>query len=89
MFLEKTIKRNPKLIEAAFELHRSGQISPDTYLIDINTLTANAQKIKKEADKYGVKLYFMTKQLGRNPLIASKISEIGYEGAVTVDFREA
>ncbi|HOO73798.1 MAG TPA: YhfX family PLP-dependent enzyme [Tepiditoga sp.] len=89
MFLEKTLKRNPGLIKTAFELHQGGKIQPDTYIIDLYRLTENALKIKKEADKYGIKLYFMTKQIGRNPLIAKRLMDIGYAGAVAVDFREA
>lgn len=89
MFLEKTLKRNPGLIKTAFELHQGGKIQPDTYIIDLDRLTENALKIKKEADKYGIKLYFMTKQIGRNPLIAKRLMDIGYAGAVAVDFREA
>ncbi|MDN5342650.1 YhfX family PLP-dependent enzyme [Oceanotoga sp. DSM 15011] len=89
MFLEKTMKRNPKLIQTAFELHQNGLIPPDTYIIDLDTLLKNAKSIKDEADKYGVKLFFMTKQLGRNPYIADQLLKIGYEGAVVVDFEEA
>jgi predicted amino acid racemase len=49
----------------------------------------NAQKIKSCADNCGVKLYFMLKQIGGNPYIASKLMSLGYEGAVAVDFKEA
>ena len=31
----------------------------------------------------------MLKQLGRNPYIAKKLVELGYDGAVVVDFKEA
>lgn len=89
MFLEKTVERNKELVQAAFNLHREGLILPDTYVIDLDTLIENAKKIKEEADKYGIKLYFMTKQLGRNPIIAKEFMKLGYEGAVVVDFREA
>lgn len=89
MFLEKTVERNKELVQAAFNLHREGLILPDTYVIDLDTLIENAKKIKEEADKYGIKLYFMTKQLGRNPIISKEFMKLGYEGAVVVDFREA
>ena len=89
MFLEKTVERNKELVQAAFSLHRQGLILPDTYVIDLDTLIENAKKIKEEADKYEIKLYFMTKQLGRNPIIAKELMKLGYEGAVVVDFREA
>ena len=31
----------------------------------------------------------MLKQVGRNPYLAKKLIELGYDGAVTVDFKEA
>lgn len=89
MFLDMTLKRNPKLVETAFELHQKGLIEPDTYILDLDNIINNARVIKDEADKYGIKLYFMTKQLGRNPYISKEIMKLGYEGAVAVDFREA
>lgn len=89
MFLDATMRRNPRLIETAFELHKKGIIEPDTYVLDLDTILYNASNIKNEADKYGIKLYFMTKQFGRNPYIAQELMKIGYEGAVAVDFKEA
>lgn len=89
MFLDLTLARNPRLIDAAFYLHRNGIIPPDTYVLDMDSIAENASMIKKEADKYGVKLYFMTKQLGRNPYVAGELMKLGYEGAVAVDFKEA
>lgn len=89
MFLEKTIERNRELVQATFKLHKDGLLLPDTYVIDLDTLIENAKKIKDEADKYGIKLYFMTKQIGRNPLICKEFMKLGYDGAVVVDFKEA
>lgn len=81
--------RNQKLIECAFDLHEKGLILPDTYIMDLDTILENAKTMKKEADLYGIDLYFMLKQIGRNPLIALKLMEIGFKGAVAVDFKEA
>ena len=89
MFLEKTIERNRELVQAAFKLHKEGVIIPDTYVIDLDTLIENAKKLKDEADKYCIKLYFMTKQIGRNPLICKEFMKLGYDGGVVVDFKEA
>ena len=49
----------------------------------------NAEKILNEAKKFGIKLYYMTKQIGRNPYLGKKLQEMGYSGVVAVDFREA
>lgn len=89
MFLDKTRQRNPGLLKAALELHASGRIRPDTWVVDLDTLLENAGLILKEAQKHGLGLYYMTKQFGRNPLIASKLQAMGYSGAVAVDYKEA
>jgi len=89
LFLDVTVRRNPKLIETAFELHQRGIIEPDTYILDLDTLLYNAENIKNEGDKYGIKLYFMTKQFGRNPYISRELLNMGFDGAVAVDYREA
>ncbi len=89
MFLDATLRKNEKLIDTAFNFHREGIINPDTYILDVDTIINNAREIKKEGDKYGIELYFMTKQLGRNPYVSKKLMELGYKGAVVVDFKEA
>ena len=89
MFLERLLKTNEPLVSAAFDMQQHGVILPDTYILDLDAITRNAEVMKKEADSYGIKLYFMLKQLGRNPLVAKRIQEIGFAGAVCVDFREA
>lgn len=89
MFLEATLRRNPKLIDTAFKLHRQGEIRPDTYILDLDAILYNGRAIKIEGDKYGVKMYFMTKQFGRNPHVSAELMKLGFEGAVAVDFREA
>lgn len=89
MFVEQTVKRNRELIKAAFSLHQSGQLMPDSYLVDVDSLLDNAKKILDGAKKHQIKLYFMLKQLGRNPYIAKELVKMGYNGAVVVDFKEA
>lgn len=89
MFLEQTMKRNPDLIETAFDLHRQGALLPDSFVVDVDTLMANAGYMLDVAKQAGIRLYFMLKQLGRNPYIAKELISIGYEGAVVVDYKEA
>ena len=89
MFVETLQKNNPRFVAAAFELYAAGALQPDSYLIDLDALLENARLIKAKADECGVKLYYMTKQFGRNPYIAAKLYELGYQGAVAVDWREA
>ena len=89
MFVEQTLKKNRALMDTAFRLHGSGQILPDSYVVDVDAFCSNGKKILEEAGKHNIKLYFMLKQLGRNPYLAEKLVQLGYEGAVTVDFKEA
>lgn len=89
MFLEKMVERNPELVETGLRLLGEGAILPDTYVIDVDRFLANAKAILDEADEQGIALYFMLKQIGRNPWLAKKLVELGYPGAVAVDFREA
>ena len=88
LFLNVLTKENKKLIETAFQLHQEGKIAPDSYIIDVDMLLNNAEKILEKAKKHRIKLYYMTKQIGRNPYLADKMEKMGYEGAVAVDFKE-
>ena len=71
---KKLIKRTSRLVDCAFQLHREGKILPDTYILDLDSILYNAREIKKEADKYGIELYFMLKQIGRNSLIGHELN---------------
>lgn len=89
MFLDIVNRRNRPFVDAVLKLHQEEILEADTYVIDMDTLVANAKLILEEASKKGIDLYFMLKQIGRNPIIAKKLVELGYKGAVVVDFREA
>lgn len=89
MFLDKVIRNNPELVKCAFRFHKEGVILPDTYIMDLDAITDNAIKMKEEADRNGIELYFMLKQIGRNPLIAARLMDVGFKGAVVVDYKEA
>lgn len=89
MFLDMTLKRNPRLIKYAAELHREGRIRPNTYVLDTDALRQNTRMLAEAAEKYGIRLYMMTKQLGRNPEAARLIAAGGIEKAVAVDPWEA
>lgn len=90
MFLQQTMKQNPALVDFALEAHRRGQLLPDTYLLDLDTMVENAVALGTAARENGVALYFMLKQVGRNPVAARRLMDTGlFQGAVAVDFREA
>lgn len=89
MFLDITIRRNVDLIQTAMNFHQRGKIRPNTYVLDLDRIEENAKKIKAEADKNNIKLYMMTKQIGRNPEVAKLISKVGIDKVVAVDPWEA
>ena len=66
MFLDVLRRRNPRLIEQSIALHQTGKIPANTYVIDLDAVEANARKLRAEADRHGLKLFAMTKQMGRN-----------------------
>ena len=89
MFLNRIKQENIPLLETAFSLHQEGRVLPDSFVIDTDTLFENAGKILAEAKKKNIRLYFMLKQIGRNPYIAKRLTDMGFDGAVAVDFKEA
>jgi predicted amino acid racemase len=89
MFVDATLRRNPRLIEAAHELHRSGQIPANCYVVDVDTVAANARAVSSAAEAAGLGTFQMTKQFGRNPLVARAVAQNGIEKVVAVDFEEA
>lgn len=89
MFLDKVVKRNQALIDAAVSMHKQGLLMPDTYVIDVDATLENARLILEAATSQNIKLYFMLKQIGRNPYLAQKLVAMGYSGAVVVDYKEA
>ena len=89
MFVERLQKDNPQFIDAMVSLQQSGKLLPDSYAVDMEQFRANAKAIVDSANAKGIRLYFMLKQLGRNPVLAQELVKLGYAGAVVVDFKEA
>ncbi len=85
MFLDVLRRRNPQLIEAAIVLHQDGSIPANTYVIDLDTVTANTRLFKAEADRLGLKTFAMTKQVGRNSAFCRAVKQGGIDKAVAVD----
>lgn len=89
MFLKQLMTDDPGLVAAAVSLHRQGKLLPDSYVVDLERFRANAKAIVDSAKEKGIRLYFMLKQVGRNPILAKELVDLGYDGAVVVDFKEA
>lgn len=88
MFLKQALKKNRPLLDFAYDAHGAGKILPDTYLLDLDAIRENAQMMLDAAKPLGLHLYFMLKQIGRNPAVAQMLTEMGFAGAVCVDFRD-
>lgn len=89
MFIDALKRQNPALISAAITLWQQGKIVPDSWVIDVDQVMENGQRLLDVARQYGISLYLMTKQIGRNPWLADKLLRLGYEGIVVVDYKEA
>ncbi|HEY0188071.1 MAG TPA: alanine racemase [Cellulomonas sp.] len=88
MFLPVTEARNRPLIEAAFTLHARGALSPDTYVVDRDAVDRNAAALAAAGAAHGVELWFVVKQLGRNPLLIRTVAR-HLPRAAAIDVREA
>ncbi|MGW4388797.1 alanine racemase [Streptomyces sp. NPDC004685] len=74
MFLDSLLTRNPELVDAAADLHRRGAVPPDTYVMDLDAIESNAALLAAGADRLGLTLWFVVKQLGRNPELIRAIA---------------
>jgi predicted amino acid racemase len=85
MFLDLIRRRNPALIEHSITLHQAGKLPANTYVIDLDALEGNTRRIRDAANKLGLKVYAMTKQIGRNGSCCKAIARGGITKAVAVD----
>jgi len=85
VFLDVLRRRNPRFIEAAVELHRERAIPAPAFILDLDTMAANARALAAESKKLGLKTYAMTKQFGRNPAAIAAVADAGIDGFVAVD----
>jgi predicted amino acid racemase len=85
MFLDNLRRRNPAFIEAAIRLHQQGKLPANAYVLDLDTVEHNAKVLKDEADRLGLKVFAMTKQVGRSSSFCKAVMRGGIERAVAVD----
>lgn len=85
MFLQAVAERNPRLLEWAAAAHRSGLIPPETYVLDLDALEENSRLIARAGQRAGLEIWFMSKQLARNPAAIERIRAAGLHSAVCVD----
>jgi hypothetical protein len=85
MFLDVLRRRNPRFVEAAVALHREGRIPANAYVLDLDAVESNARAIKAEADRHGLKVFAMTKQVGRSSGFCRAVRRGGIRRSVAVD----
>ncbi|RUU54308.1 YhfX family PLP-dependent enzyme, partial [Mesorhizobium sp. M2C.T.Ca.TU.009.01.2.1] len=85
MFLDVLRRRNPAFIEAAIGLHQQGKLPANAYVLDLDMVERNAKVLKQEADRLGLKIFAMTKQVGRSSSFCKAVMRGGIERAVAVD----
>jgi predicted amino acid racemase len=89
MFLDVLLRRNRPFVDAAVELHRAGAIPASTYVLDLEAVRHNALALQTEADRLGLQLFAMTKQVGRNPAFLAALREVNVNSCVAVDMADA
>ena len=85
MFLDSLLRRNRPLVEQAVALHQAGAVPANSYVLDLDALSANAATLKAEAGRLGLTTYPMTKQIGRNPAALDALAAAGLRAHVAVD----
>ena len=85
MFLDVLIRRNPQFIEAAMALHQNGEIPPNSYVLDLDTVEKNARYFSAMAENLGLKTFAMTKQVGRHSGFCQAVMRGGIDRSVAVD----
>lgn len=85
MFLDLLTRRNPGLLESAIALHQAGELPANTFVLDLDSIIANAGTISREAGRLGLTPFAMTKQIGRNPDVSRALIAAGIPASVAVD----
>ena len=89
MFLDVLLRRNRTFVDAAVELHRTGALPANTYVLDLEAVRHNASALRDEADRLGLRLFAMSKQVGRNPGFLAALRDAGVDSCVAVDMADA
>jgi predicted amino acid racemase len=89
MLLDKTLERNPGLLEAAIELHQNGIIPAATHVIDLDAVAENASVMAEAAERSGLRVFVMTKQDGHEPHMTRIALDRGLHAVVAVEAIQA
>ncbi len=89
MYLQNIVKENPLLIEKTIQFHQKGLIPPNTWVIDLDTIAANAEVLSATAKNNNLTVYLMSKQHNRNPYVNGIAIAKGLNKIVAVDVQGA
>jgi predicted amino acid racemase len=81
-------RRNPGLIDAGATLHRTGEIPPDCYVVDLDMIGANCRALSVAIADTRLLNFFEAKQFGRCPPICAAVRENGFDAALAIDMEE-
>jgi len=87
VFLDVLRRRNPRFLDAISELHGSGRLPANCFVIDLDAVRRNAAAFAAAAEPLGLTVFAMTKQIGRNPDVSRALVESGVTHAVGVDLQ--
>lgn len=87
MFLDVLRRRSPAFLDAVVQLHRTGALPAGSYVIDLDAVTRNARRLRAEADRLGLEVFAMTKQVGRGAPFMEAVRAGGIDAIVAVDTR--
>lgn len=87
MFLDLLRRRNPQFLDAISALHATGALPANCYAIDLDAVRRNAEAFAAAAAPLGLKVFAMTKQIGRNPDVSHTLVGAGITHAVGVDLQ--
>jgi predicted amino acid racemase len=87
MFLDLLQRRNPSFLDAVVALHRAGAIPAGSYAVDLDAVTRNTRRLRDEADRLGLELFAMTKQVSRGRPLFDAVRAGGIERSVAVDLQ--
>jgi len=85
VFLTALRTRNRAFVEAVVALHQAGELPAPAYAIDLDAVEENARLVAVEADRLGLEVFAMTKQMGRSPAFIAAVRRGGIEAGVAVD----
>jgi predicted amino acid racemase len=89
VFLDVLRRRNPAFLEAVVALHQAHRLPANAYALDLDAVRANAEVMRREADRHGLDVFAMTKQVGRAPGFFAALRAGGIDAGVAVDMADA